>query len=78
MAYDTARHQVVLFGGLLASGGGGADTWVWNGTTWTQEFPAASPPARDLAAMTYDSVRHETILFGGRSLESASGLRQHA
>jgi len=26
MAYDTARREVVLFGGLLASGAGNADT----------------------------------------------------
>jgi hypothetical protein len=70
MAYDTARQEVVLFGGLLASGAGNADTWVWNGTTWAQVFPATSPPSRDLAAMTCDSVRNETILFAC----SADGL----
>jgi len=68
MAYDAARHEVVLFGGLLANGALNGETWVWNGTTWTEVFPATSPPPRDLAAMAYDSVRNETVLFGGRGL----------
>jgi hypothetical protein len=72
MAYDAVRQEVVLFGGLVASGTGNAETWVWNGTTWIQVFPAINPQSRDLAAMTYDSVRNETVLFGGRSLESGS------
>ena len=52
MAYDAARAQVVLFGGLdgqilqdehpLEKD----DTWVWDGTNWTQKSPANSPPPR--------------------------------
>jgi hypothetical protein len=44
MAYDAATQTVVLFGG---SGNGGVqftDTWNWNGTTWTQQFPASARP----------------------------------
>jgi len=34
MAFDTARHQVVLFGGVKAAGLN--DTGAWNGEVWTQ------------------------------------------
>jgi len=35
MAFDTVRNQVVLFGGKDNNKTLG-DTWVWNGSTWTQ------------------------------------------
>ena len=45
IAYDAAREQVVLFGGgvTCCSGNYFNDTWVWDGTTWTQVFPVTSP-----------------------------------
>jgi hypothetical protein len=66
MAYDAATHNVVLFGGT--TGGGVAnldDTWTWNGTTWTEQHPATSPPARLLATMAYDAATGTVVLFGG-------------
>ena len=66
MAYDAAREQVVLFGGVDCSlGNEFNDTWVWDGTTWTQVFPATSPSARE-STMTYDAARGRIVLFGGR------------
>ena len=46
MAYDPATGDVVLFGGTAADFDPLGDTWTWNGTTWTQQSPATSPPAR--------------------------------
>jgi cysteine-rich repeat protein len=34
MAYDEARHRIVLFGGRNGSGDL-ADTWLWDGTRWS-------------------------------------------
>lgn len=70
MAYDRGRGEVVLFGGfgydrfptqMILLG----DTWVWNGTNWTQRNPVHSPPARVWSAMAYDAARGEVVLFGG-------------
>ena len=44
MAYDPATGNMILFGGANNSGFFG-DTWTWDGTTWTQQSPANSPPA---------------------------------
>ena len=63
MAYDPATQQLVLFGGLSRTALG--DTWMWSGTTWTQQFPATSPPARDSASMAYDAATQQLVLFGG-------------
>jgi hypothetical protein len=48
------------------------DTWLWDGTTWTQS-PAAGPGARSGAAMSYDSAKHDVVLFGGQSTPVDTG-----
>jgi hypothetical protein len=65
MAYDAATGTVVLFGGFGSSSLLG-DTWTWNGTTWTQQHPATSPSARDVAAVA-DAATGTVVLFGGGS-----------
>jgi len=66
VAYDAATGSVVLFGGAVGFGGRwGNDTWTWNGTTWTQQHPATSPPARAFASMAYDAATGTAVLFGG-------------
>ncbi|MGH9044189.1 MAG: cell wall-binding repeat-containing protein, partial [Acidimicrobiales bacterium] len=44
------------------------DTWTWDGTDWTQQNPATSPPALGAAAMTYDPATGNVVLFGGQDL----------
>lgn len=68
MAFDAATGTTVLFGGrtgiqLLA------DTWTWDGTTWTAQNPASRPPPLESASMAYDSVGRRILLFGGLGLD---------
>jgi cysteine-rich repeat protein len=66
MAYDALRGKVVLFGGSATSNGNRlADTWEYDGATWTQASPTASPTARAGSAMVYDSARQHVVLYGG-------------
>jgi M6 family metalloprotease-like protein len=66
MAFDEARGQIVLFGGVSGETNGLVDqTWVWDGSNWQQMHPAVSPPARSGHAMAYDSIAQKAILFGG-------------
>jgi uncharacterized protein (TIGR03437 family) len=72
LAYDSVHGQVVLFGGEGASGFGFQatavalnDTWLWDGTNWTQELPKISPPPRNAFAMAFDAAHGQTFLFGG-------------
>jgi sugar lactone lactonase YvrE len=72
-AYDAATGTVVLFGGYDASAGTIlGDTWTWNGTTWTQQFPLNSPPAREFATMAYDAATGTVVLFGGEDVNHAA------
>lgn len=72
MAYDSARGEVVLYGGsrVLFGGGGAApamldDTWVLRGDEWTR-VSAGGPGPRAEAAAAYDPRRGRTVQFGGR------------
>lgn len=64
LAYDDARRMTVLFGGGAANSDPmRLDTWTWNGSTWSQLHPSASPAAQGL--MTYDAASGSFLLFGG-------------
>jgi Galactose oxidase, central domain len=69
MAFDAANGTIVLFGGNGRSRSLG-DTWIWDGSTWTQAHPSTSPPALSGAQMTYDPVSHDLVLVGGQRLEA--------
>ena len=67
MAYDPATGQIVLFA-IATNAANTAETintWTWNGTTWTKQSPATSPPARRGAPMAYDPATGNVVLFGG-------------
>ncbi|MCO5314764.1 MAG: hypothetical protein M9938_01150 [Solirubrobacterales bacterium] len=65
MAFDPSSGNTVLFGGTDNGSVTLADTWVWDGSDWTQKSPAHSPPARDRASMTFDPAAGNMVLFGG-------------
>ena len=69
LTYDSARNEVILFGGRLTNSNGSLDnqTWSFNGTTWQQRSPQNAPSARFLHAAVYDSTRSVIVLFGGSS-----------
>jgi hypothetical protein len=67
LVYDGARENVVLFGGIGRIGGvltRLSDTWTWDGTDWTEQSPASSPPART-GPLAYDPTRERVVMFGG-------------
>ncbi len=70
MAFDAAHQSTVLFGGTTCSSSCNSvteygDTWTFNGTTWTQQYPASAPTARDSFGIAFDSLRDVTVLYGG-------------
>jgi hypothetical protein len=73
-AFDTDRHQAILFGGaeLLDQFD---DTWSWDGKAWTQLHPAHHPGALSSQLMAYDEARRQLVLFGGfHGLEASEGI----
>ena len=68
MVYDAVHRVVVLFGGWTPGpqgiGQALADTWTWDGVTWTERHPAASPGARADGAIDYDDALQKVVLSG--------------
>jgi hypothetical protein len=62
MAYDPASSMVVLYGGHAGNGGPLDDTWTWDGTTWTQRHPAATPGGCE-GPLAYDAAASQIILL---------------
>jgi hypothetical protein len=74
LAYDAARGQVVLFGGMAQRDQvffDFGDTWVWDGTNWTQKTPLNSPSARHGFAVAYDTAHAQVVLYGGTNLDAS-------
>src|SRR5262249_48459276 len=68
IAWDLVHANTVLFGGSTDGFDSHADTWTFDGASWTQQSPAVSPPARWNHALAHDFVRGRTVLFGGFSV----------
>ncbi|MCC7061162.1 MAG: hypothetical protein IT456_00040 [Planctomycetes bacterium] len=76
-AYDSARHEIVVFGGEgPAAPQVQGDTWIWNGTAW-RLGATNGPSPRTTAAMTYDSVQNRVVLVGGRNSAQGPWLKDH-
>ncbi|MEZ4270845.1 MAG: hypothetical protein R3C68_05255 [Myxococcota bacterium] len=70
MVYNVARDRTLLFGGIdhRLSGFSDelADTWEWNGSSWSQINSLTVPPPRESAAYAYDSANQVVMMYGGR------------
>jgi hypothetical protein len=66
MVYDSLRRQTILFGGGSGANPISSDTWVFDGTSWSQLQTAGGPPApRFGPGMAYDPVAARVVLMGG-------------
>lgn len=68
MAYDPLRGVVLMFGGIPNTSCTNVmlgDTWEWNGSNWTQRFPANAPTGRHNPAMCFFPGNGRIVMFGG-------------
>ena len=63
MTYVPANNGLILFGGTTGGSNTFDDTWLWNGTTWTQLSPPNSPPASFSPSLVYDAASSTAVLF---------------
>ena len=71
LAYDPIRQRVVLFGGQsLVTGQNLADTWEWDGTTWSQAFSQPTPPPRVYHRLAWYGPQQRIVLFGTVGVEA--------
>ena len=62
MCFSRSSNSVLLFGGAGSGTPLLGDTWLWNGTMWSEEHPVHVPPPRFEAAIACGA---KTLLFGG-------------
>src|SRR5437762_1501196 len=62
MAYDTARGNMLLFGGYDANQSYN-DTWAWDGSNWAQLAPTTSPTSGS-PSLTFAPGVGKVVLFG--------------
>lgn len=66
-----AAPLVAASGALVFGGSDGvtllADTWRWDGSTWTKLAPSTAPPGRIGHAMALDAARGKVVLYGGET-----------
>src|SRR5438093_3152784 len=65
MTYDSTHQRVVMFGGLDNNGVALGETWLWDGTGWSQQFPTSSPCRRRSTRAAFDALSQQVLLFGG-------------
>ncbi len=67
MTEVTLQNQVLMFGGEDFEQGGSTfgDTWIWDGTDWSNPATPTAPGAREGASMTYDIIRDRAVMFAG-------------
>lgn len=71
LAFDAARGVTLLYGGFSTPTGLTlADTWRWNGTTWTTG--PAGPGSLCDQVFVYDPDRQRVVLWGGLRFTGAS------
>jgi hypothetical protein len=70
MVYDSMHGVTVLFGGNIYLVGNQQDTWIWDGSSWTQ-VANTGPAPRLQHAMAFDSQRSKVVLFGGVTYSNA-------
>jgi hypothetical protein len=81
MAYDALRERTILFGGYVFDAQQDRnlpsdETWAWDGHSWTELTPTASPSPRSFGSMAYDRSHGEIVLFGGVSRTEAGQIEE--
>ena len=69
LVYDPVREKVILFGGDQLDQTV-ADTWVCDGSRWTQKMPGVTPSPRAGHALLWLPKAGKLLLLGGYSVSS--------
>lgn len=72
MAYDSARHNVLLLADMSQAAGIAInsvldDTWIWNGSTWQDKHPQHEPAIGfdwQPPTMGFDPISQTVLLYG--------------
>jgi len=69
-AFDPVRSRVVSFGGVVVSGSTATsidDTWLWDGTIWTQEATPQPNPGARWSPIVWSPLSGGLLMHGGHA-----------
>lgn len=69
LKYDSLRKKTVLVASSDAWGGAPTETWLWDGTTWTQ-VTGTQPSNAPLGGMAFDEERGEMVVITANNMET--------
>ena len=75
IAFDPVIGEAVLYNGLVPCNPprfgeciqDASETWAWNGSSWQQLSPGATPTPRTDGAFGFDAGTQQIVMFGGDS-----------
>lgn len=73
MAWNDLFNNITLFGGY-AGAATFQDTWFWDGTAWTEQFPIGALPQARATALARDPGTGSVMFFGGYDNLNPTGL----
>lgn len=65
MVFRDHDGTVLSYGGSCVSGGISSDTWVWDGTNWSEQTVLRNAGALFGYALAHDRKRNQSVLYGG-------------
>lgn len=63
--YDRVHEKVVVFGGVSSDYALRSQTWLWDGTDWTEYTGTIHPSERARPGFSWDAIHDTGILYGG-------------
>ncbi len=69
MVYREFDGDVLLYGGSCPRGGVSNDTWIWDGTNWSELSVVRTAGSIFAYAMAHDQSRNQTVIYGGTALD---------
>lgn len=73
MTFVPQTHNLLLHGGVSASGALLDDLWEWNGLWWHKLSASPGPSARSQHGFVYDPASGQVLLFGGQGANGVLG-----
>jgi hypothetical protein len=70
MAYDSSKARTLVWGGFNGGNGIMNDTWVFDGTNWSEIPGSAAQQWNPYSSMAYDAGRGRVVMHGGGSIGS--------
>lgn len=72
MVFRDYDDSVLVYGGTCLPAGVSNDTWIWDGTDWTELDLERTASSKFGYGLAYDPKRNHTVIYGGSGLSESN------